>query len=103
MAYNQGGNLIEYSTCIHASHAECSHNMPINFADRRVVWRCTACEEEDGKTQCLYSKYKNRVQKKNNKQQQRTRQNMQRQKKEKITGRVEEVPKFVTRFIETDL
>jgi hypothetical protein len=42
---------------IHASHAECSQNMPINFADRRVVWRCTACEEEDGKTQCLYAKY----------------------------------------------
>jgi hypothetical protein len=32
--------------------------MPINFADRRIVWRCTACEEEDGKTQCSYAKHK---------------------------------------------
>ena len=58
MACNQGGNLIECHTCIHVSHAECSNNMPINYADKRVVWRCTACEEEDGKTQCSYAKYK---------------------------------------------
>ena len=43
------------------------------------------------------------AQKKNNKQQQRTRQNLQRQKKDKTTGRVEEVPEYVTRFIEKDL
>ena len=58
MACNQGKNLIECHMCIHASHVECSHNMPINFADRREVWICTACEEEDGKTQCAYAKYK---------------------------------------------
>jgi hypothetical protein len=58
MACNQGGNLIECHTCIHVRHAECSNNMPINYADRRAVWRCTACEEEDGKTQCSYAKYK---------------------------------------------
>ena len=92
MACNQGGNLIECHTCIHVSHAECSNNMPIKFADRRVVWRCTACEEEES-----------HAQKKNNKQQQRTRQNLQRQKKDKTTGRVEEVPEYVTRFIEKDL
>ena len=58
MACNQGGNLIECHTCIHVSHAECSNNMPINYADKRVVWRCTACEEEDGRTQCPYATYK---------------------------------------------
>ena len=37
MACNQGGNLIECHTCIHVSHAECSSNMPTNYADKRVV------------------------------------------------------------------
>ena len=97
MAYNQGGNLIETHTCIHASHAECSHNMPITFADRRVVWRCIACEEEDGKTQCLYSKYKITYKRKiisNNNEQDK----IYNDKKRKTTGRVEEVTKYVTRF-----
>ena len=51
----------------------------------------------------LVCKIQSRVQKKNNKQQQRTRQNIQRQKKEKTTWRVVEVPKYVTRVIEHDL
>jgi hypothetical protein len=42
-------------------------------------------------------------QKTNSKQQQRTGQNIQRQKKEKPTGRVEELPKYVTQFIENYL
>jgi hypothetical protein len=50
----------------------------------------------------LVCKIQSHVQKKNNKQQ-RTRQDIQRQKKEKTTGRVEDVPKYVTRFIENDL
>ena len=93
MACNQGGNLIECHTCIHASNAECSSNMPINFADRRVVWRCTACEEEeDGKTQCPYAKYKVTHKRKiisNNKEQDKIYND---KKKDKTTGRVEEVP-----------
>ena len=92
MACNQGGNLIECHTCIHASHAECSYNMPINFADRRVVWRCTACEEEDGKTQCPYAKYKvthkRKIISNNNKQEK-----ICIDKKKKTTGKVEEVLK----------
>ena len=103
MTCNQGGNLIEYHTCIHVSHAECSNNMPINFADRRVVWRCTACEEEDGKTQCSYSKFKATYKRKivNDKNKQDKIYNDER--KGKTTGGVEDVPEYVTKFIESDL
>ena len=103
MTCNQGGNLIECHTCIHVSHAECSNNMPINFADRRVVWRCTACEEEDGKTQCPYSKFKATYKRKivNDKNKQDKIYNDKR--KGKTTGGVEDVPEYVTKFIESDL
>ena len=82
MACNQGGNLVECHTCTHASHAECSRNILINFADRRVVWRCKACEEDYGRTECSCAKQlQSHVQKKNNKQQRRTRQNIQQKQK----------------------
>jgi hypothetical protein len=77
--------------------------MPINYADRRVVWSCTACEEQDGKTQCSYAKHKVTYKRKIIKATKRTIQNIQRQNKEKTTGRVEGVPKYVTQFIENDL
>jgi hypothetical protein len=67
------------------------------------VWRCTACEEEDGKTQYSYAKYKVTYKRKiisNNNKRDKIYND---KKKDKITGRVEEVPVYVTRFIENDL
>ena len=61
VACNQGGNLIEHHTCIHVSHAEYGNNMPINYADMRVVWRCTACEKEDGKHNARMQNTKSRA------------------------------------------
>ena len=49
----------------------------------------------------LVCKIQSHVQKKNNKQSQRTKQNIQRQKK--ITGRVKGAPEYVTQFIENAL
>ena len=103
MSCNQGGNLIECHTCIHAGHVECSHSKPINVADRRVLWKRTTCEEEDDKTQCPYTKYKVTYKKKRRNNNNEKDKIYNDKRKEKTTGRVEEVPKYVTRLIENDL
>jgi hypothetical protein len=58
MICDKGGDLIECHTCVHVCHVECNRNIPMNYADKRVIWRCSNCEDEDGKTQCMYAKYK---------------------------------------------
>ena len=73
------------------------------FCGQTRVWRRTAFEEEDGKIQCPYAK--NKVTHKrniisNNKEQDKIYND---KKKDKTTGRVEEVPEYVIRFIEKDL
>ena len=58
MICDKGGDLIECHTCVHVCHIECNRNIPMNYADKRVIWRCSNCEEEDCNTNCVYAKYK---------------------------------------------
>ena len=75
----------------------------MNYADKRVIWRCSNCEEEDGKTQCMYAKYKPTKKRGEMEELTGTEKIYNDKKGGRTTGRVVDIPNNVTQFIENEL
>ena len=90
----------ECHTCVHVCHVECNRNIPMNYADKIVRWRCSNCEEEDGKTQCMYMKCKPTNKREKIEELTGTEKIYNDKRGGRTTGRVVDIPNNITQFIE---
>ena len=75
----------------------------MNFAEKIVIWRCKICEEEDGKTQCIYAKHKPTNKRGKMDDIMGTENIFNDRKGGRTTGRVVDMPNNFTQFIENEL